>query len=153
MYGGDNHSCQQDDKVLTVNETIFKNITSTWQYIYLANVIKMLKKLPVCFNCSYLPSCFSGLESFSTLPLRAKSRDGSLLVMRISLCSLPMSHWISSRIQNAGLSRPGGEILAGRNSFVLHGTVTELSSPDSQAFEVFSSTADFKDCDGKVFQA
>lgn len=31
MYGGDNHSGQQDEKVLTVNETIFKNITSTWQ--------------------------------------------------------------------------------------------------------------------------
>lgn len=69
MYGGDNYSCQQDEKVLTVNETIFKNITSTWQCIYLANVIKMLKKLSVCFNCSYLPSCFSGLESFLTAKL------------------------------------------------------------------------------------
>lgn len=25
--------------------------------------MKMLKQLSVCFNCSYLPSCFSGLES------------------------------------------------------------------------------------------
>lgn len=49
MYGGDNHSGQQDEKVLTVNETIFKNITSTWQCIYLANVIRMLKEIICLF--------------------------------------------------------------------------------------------------------
>lgn len=83
-YGGDNHSCQQDGKVLTVNETTFKNITSTWQCIYLANVTKMLKTLPDCFNCSYLPSCFSGLESLPSPGKAFQSREQGqiLLVMR-----------------------------------------------------------------------
>lgn len=81
-------------------------------------------------------------------PYRAKSKGMILLVMRIQLCSLSTFYWrpLPAGHQNsAGLSRPGERTsLQKIIHFSLAGTTTELSIPDSRAFEVFSINSRFQ---------
>lgn len=64
-------------KFFAVRETLFKNMSSTQVTVYLVNLMKMLKKLSVWFNCSYLPSCFSGLVSSIHAELWKSLADGN----------------------------------------------------------------------------